>query len=1082
MNPISLVNPKSASPQSPAVGPARAIQSSFFLAALLLLLTALTPAWAATSTWSGLGTPDVDWTNTLNWSGTLPPFNNTSDLIFTNNANADMYLGVSSTVQSLTFSNSGGSLRIIMADTNGSTARTLTLDSASGNPFITIAGSVAAANLGKPNLGSIVLNKDLFITNNNTSGGFNFGNGTPISGAHSITIVAASTGTGPVTFRGNNTFSGGLNLNHGMLSASSFGNETGYPNLSAWGTGNLTIAAGTILQNSAGVVVTYTTPIVVNGGFTLAGNNGMTLGGTMNLATANPTITMNNTAAISGVISDSGGGFTKAGAGTLVLSGANTYSGTTTVSAGTLIINSASALGTGPLTITGGNLDCTASSAITNVNNNAQNWNSGFIFTGTTNLNLGTGAVTLGANPTQVTVNSNSLTVGGVVGGANRLNFNGPGALILSGANTFTNYLNVYGGTLTLSGARTADFPGQINVSGSYVTGATNATLNIQNGNFTVAGGFLVGNANGNGTVNQSGGTISLVGNNDLFLGQTPTSFLTSTNGNTYNLSGGTLSTADVSQSRGVVLCALAGAGPAATNLQIGSFNLSGTGVLSMPAATLMLGRWDNTSRSNQIATFFQTGGTATFGWLAMGAAAGGATNEIATLNLTGGTFLATNFYCLAGGATNIATITIGGTADVTLPAFPTAHGSGSTATITFDGGTLRPAAASTVYLQGLTSASLTTNGANFAVASGNNITVAQVLQNASAQTGILTKSGVGTLTLTGTNTYTGTTTVSTGTLLVNGSISNGAVAVNGGALGGSGTIGGAVTVASGATLQPGSGVVTNIATLTINSNLTLSGTALLALNRTSGQTASLLTGINTLTRGGTLTVTNVGSPLQANDSFTLFSAASDSGNFSATNLPTLGAGTNWWTTNDYKTILVNKAPTAGSAAYSRVQTNSLRITITDLLTNVTGTSVGQTITLQSVGSGSQGATISSDGTYVNYIPVNSNSDSFTYTVSDGRGGTSTGNIAVNVIQVTGQNTGVISISGTTATTLFEGIPTWVYIVQRSTNLSAGVGWVAISTNTTPASGLITNIDTFSDISPTPPPYPSSAYYRLQSQ
>ena len=45
---------------------------------------------------------------------------------------------------------------------------------------------------------------------------------------------------------------------------------------------------------------------------------------------------------------------TKAGAGTLTLSGANTYDGGTTLSAGTLNIHNASAIGTGTFTITGG--------------------------------------------------------------------------------------------------------------------------------------------------------------------------------------------------------------------------------------------------------------------------------------------------------------------------------------------------------------------------------------------------------------------------------------------------------------------------------------------------------------------------------------------------------------------------------------------------------------------------------------------------------------------------------------------------------------------------------------------------------
>ena len=55
-------------------------------------------------------------------------------------------------------------------------------------------------------------------------------------------------------------------------------------------------------------------------------------------------------------------GITKAGAGRLVLSGANTYSGGTTVTGGTLSISSDQNLGaaSGPLTLDGGTLQTTA--------------------------------------------------------------------------------------------------------------------------------------------------------------------------------------------------------------------------------------------------------------------------------------------------------------------------------------------------------------------------------------------------------------------------------------------------------------------------------------------------------------------------------------------------------------------------------------------------------------------------------------------------------------------------------------------------------------------------------------------------
>ena len=51
---------------------------------------------------------------------------------------------------------------------------------------------------------------------------------------------------------------------------------------------------------------------------------------------------------------------------------------------------------------------------------------------------------------------------------------------------------------------------------------------------------------------------------------------------------------------------------------------------------------------------------------------------------------------------------------------------------------------------------------------------------------------------------------------------------------------------------------------------------------------------LGALSYGGTLIVTNAGGPLAAGDAFTLFSAASRSGAFAATNLPPLGPGLGW--------------------------------------------------------------------------------------------------------------------------------------------------------------------------------------------
>src|SRR5207245_1549323 len=99
----------------------------------------------------------------------------------------------------------------------------------------------------------------------------------------------------------------------------------------------------------------------------------------------------------------------------LTLSGTNTFTGGTTLNAGTLNVNNTQALGTaaGTFTINAGTIDNTSGGAITTVNY-PMSWNSDFTFTGSNALNLGAGAVTMSANRI-ITTSASTLTVGGVI-------------------------------------------------------------------------------------------------------------------------------------------------------------------------------------------------------------------------------------------------------------------------------------------------------------------------------------------------------------------------------------------------------------------------------------------------------------------------------------------------------------------------------------------------------------------------------------------------------------------------------------------------------------------------------------------
>jgi fibronectin-binding autotransporter adhesin len=298
----------------------------------------------------------------------------------------------------------------------------------------------------------------------------------------------------------------------------------------ATGSNTLTFDNGssnaTLTQTGTGTGDTVSGKLAIGGNGTLVvgGSSGfgsftISAGITSALTTGTQTLNINDTAishttSFTGVIADGSSGgkiaVTKTGAGVATLSNANTYTGGTTLGAGTLNVNNANAIGTGALTISGGTLNNTTGSAITLATNNAQNWNGSFAFGGTRALNLGTGAVTMGANITVTANGSNALTVGGDISGTGfGLTKAGAGTLILGGTNTYDGGTVINGGVL------------QFNTAGSIAGSGQNVTVN--NGG-AAAFGYALDQATLTGRiVAGSAGTVALAADsgNNLDLGAT---------------------------------------------------------------------------------------------------------------------------------------------------------------------------------------------------------------------------------------------------------------------------------------------------------------------------------------------------------------------------------------------------------------------------------------------------------------------------------------------------------------------------------------------------------------------------------
>jgi len=979
---------------------------------------------------------------------------------------------------------------------------------------------------------SVVVNNPTADYTISGSGGIAGTTGLTKSGAGALTLPTANTYSGGTTLN-----AGTLNFNN----AAAIGATASTLTISGVSTlGNTSGAAVTLTNNNAqnwNADFTFTNSGSANN--VNLGTGAVTLGGNRQVTVSSADGSASLT--VGGAIGDGGLGYslTKAGTAALTLSGVNTYSGGTTISGGTITAQGSRPLGMGSVlvnnlaiiqsdssatwgnafTVSGGKIRHLGASSKTITMSGGVNLTANSLFN--IKYHDSTALIDIATNPITgsfgFTLTDENAT-GGIAGS--------PVLRLSVGTNTYAGNTTIASGTLRMNSLNALPFgAGKGNVVLNGMAAAPVGTLDLNGYNTSINGlsgtnstvlGTVLNNAAstaatltiGNGDTNSTFSGIIADGTSQLALAKTGAGTFTLAGVNTYTgattVSNGTL-LVNGSLAAGSAVTVLTGAMLGGTGTIGGSVTLNSGAVvmltngspLSISGVLIANGNVAQLNLSNNVpigsytlATYNPAGSSGLFnstptivtGSLAVGTAASIVTSSgsvmlqvtaaIATTTTTLNTSVSPSTY--GQSVTFMATVKTNGVtvANVTnnyvfkldgISVATNAVASGMAA-YTTTGLMVATHTVSAEY-QGDVNYTPSTNSLSQIVSQTPLVITANDINQ--SYNGMAFSGGAGV-------TYAGYVNGETNTIL-------------GGTLSYGGTSQGAINAGT-YNIVPSGMTATNYAIIYTNGTLTIIK-AITFVGAFSSENPSGYR--DNVTYTATLPSDATGSVVFSSTNGT-FSTNSFSGgtatSLSITNLPrgtnvitvTYDGNSNYLaSTTNLNQIVTNHPPVTGNVVYIRnAGIASLRILISDLLTNVTDAD-GDVISLVGIGTSTNVITVTTVGTnYLYYYNTNNVNDQFSYTVTDGFGGTNTGLVSIVVSNAaTGQITGQFtSFTGNVANLTFHGIPNYSYITERSTNLT---DWVDVVTNSAATNGVISVTDSFGDLGNVPP---ASAYYRLKWQ